>query len=117
MSPSTSTTVYLEATYTSPNTSQQPQTISSTPLSLPGSADLTVENKTAYLSSLRKATVAMQEQINAELTKRMEEDNRNASAGALNAGSSAKTTKGAVADEVAEEENYGEEVVDGEDEI
>ncbi|TVY54668.1 hypothetical protein LCER1_G003646 [Lachnellula cervina] len=58
----------------------------------------TPSNKTAYLSALRKATSQMQEEINKELTMRMEEDKAVASKG-----------KGGV-DEAKEEDNYGEEV-------
>ncbi|TVY25136.1 hypothetical protein LHYA1_G006477 [Lachnellula hyalina] len=56
--------------------------------------------KTAYLSALRKATSQMQEDINKELTMRMEEDN---------AVDMASKAKGGV-DEAKEEDNYGEEV-------
>lgn len=50
----------------------------------------------AYLASLRSAAAKIQEDINRELTKRMEED---------------KAREGKL-DEVKEEENYGEEVVE-----
>ena len=63
-------------------------------------------DRTAYLSSLRKATAVMQEQINKELTARMEEDKAKEAEG-LN-GASKATAKGA--DESKEEDNYGEEV-------
>ena len=62
-----------------------------------------VGDKTAYLSSLRKATSALQEQINKDLTSRMEEDK------AREAGAS--KSNGTV-DEAKEEDNYGEEVVE-----
>ncbi|KAI1434023.1 hypothetical protein GGR50DRAFT_665083 [Xylaria sp. CBS 124048] len=103
-----SQTVHLKATYTSPNTSHQPQILASTPLTLPLSISASnptstpsrdvSKSKTTYLNSLRTATVALQERINAELTARMEEDN----AGARGV------------DEVAEEENYGEEAQEDE---
>lgn len=49
-----------------------------------------------YLASLRSAAAKLQEDINRELTRRMEED---------------KAKEGKI-DEVKEEENYGEEVVE-----
>lgn len=58
-------------------------------------------DKAKYLGALRKAAAEMQEQINTELTARMEEDR------AREAGNG----KGSV-DEAKEEDNYGEEVVE-----
>ncbi|KAI0515140.1 hypothetical protein F5B22DRAFT_647019 [Xylaria bambusicola] len=114
---STSTTVHLTATYTSPRSSD-PQTLSSTPLSLPlppnPSTPLSVSDKTAYLSSLRSATIALQDRINTDLTVRMEEDVAAAAATAQDSGSATKTT--AKSNEIDEEENYGEEQVSGDDE-
>lgn len=56
-------------------------------------------DKTAYLSSLRNAIAETQEQINKELTSRMEDDKATAAA------------KGApTKDDATEEDNYGEEV-------
>jgi len=131
-----SKTVHLIATYTntSPSvTEPRTLTLSSTPLSLPTGEALTVESKTTYLASLRAAAVAMQESINAELTRRMEEDIKNAAAAGVGATTQEamtldknKATKregknkhGAAdaLDEVAEEENYGEEVPEDEDKI
>lgn len=71
-----------------------------------GTTNPTVPDKTNYLSSLRVATATMQEQINKELTQRMEEDK------AREASTSSK--KGAV-DEAKEEENYGEEAAEEEE--
>jgi hypothetical protein len=68
-------------------------------------------DKTAYLAALRKATATMQEQINKELTQRMEEDKAK-EAGGVNGASKAKA-KGF--DESKEEDNYGEEVPEDED--
>lgn len=65
-----------------------------------GIVDPTVPDKTKYLSDLRKAVATMQDQVNKELTQRMEEDK------AKEAG---KNGKPAV-DDAKEEENYGEEV-------
>ncbi|KAI0454245.1 hypothetical protein F5B21DRAFT_476413 [Xylaria acuta] len=115
--PETKKPVYLKATYTSP-TQPEPQLLSSsTPLSLPASKEgMTVAEKTTYLSSLRAATVALQETVNAALTARMEEDaaraqqaQRTSTGGGEEAAAGGEKNKGA-ADEVAEEENYGEEV-------
>lgn len=60
----------------------------------------------AYLAALRKETAALQERINTELTQRMEEDKAQAEANATPGGNGRKV------DDVAEEENYGEEVVE-----
>jgi hypothetical protein len=116
-SPRVSTTAYLKATYTSPNTAREPLTLSLTPLDVPVPASLTVDNKTTYLRSLRTATIALQERINSELTTRMEEDNKNARqqsgntlGGVDGATKKTKTQTRASLDEVAEEENYGEEM-------
>ncbi|KAL1865143.1 hypothetical protein Daus18300_007269 [Diaporthe australafricana] len=65
-----------------------------------GTANPTVPDKTKYLSDLRKAAAAMQDQVNKELTQRMEEDK------AREAGKNGKPA----ADDAKEEENYGEEV-------
>lgn len=69
-----------------------------------GTVAPTVPDKTKYLGDLRSAVAAMQDQVNKELTQRMEEDK------ATEAG---KNGKPAV-DDAKEEENYGEEV-QGED--
>lgn len=72
-----------------------------------GTTNPTVPDKTKYLNELRKATATMQEQINKELTQRMEEDK------AEEATKNGKPAKGV--DEAKEEENYGEEVVEEEE--
>ena len=60
-------------------------------------------DRTAYLASLRKAASALQEQINVELTARMEEDKaRGAEANGI--------AKAKGVDEAKEEDRYGEEV-------
>ncbi|RWA04927.1 hypothetical protein EKO27_g10179 [Xylaria grammica] len=82
----------------------------------------TVAAKTAYLSSLRAATTALQDQINAALTARMEQDVRDAATaaagpGAKGAPTTTTTQGGAVIDEADEEENYGEEVPEDDDDV
>lgn len=93
----------LSATYSSPSNASftHMQKIPTPP------SDKTTD-RTAYLSALRKATSSMQEQINKELTARMEEDKAKDAEG-VNGASKAKA-KGV--DESKEEDNYGEEVVE-----
>ncbi|KAK3304210.1 uncharacterized protein B0T15DRAFT_535803 [Chaetomium strumarium] len=77
------------------------------PLTAPPSST-TVENKIASLAELRRSIIVLQNQINQELTARMEEDQaRNSSA------TKANGVKKIIDDE-KEEENYGEEVQDEE---
>lgn len=68
-----------------------------------------VSDRTSYLSSLRKATAKLQEDINKELTSRMEEDK------ALEASTNGSLKTETVVDEAKEEDNYGEEVAEEED--
>lgn len=91
----------LSATYASPSNAPftRAEKIPAPPSDKP-------TDRTAYLSSLRKATAVMQAQINKELTARMEEDKAK-EAEELNGVSKAKA-KGV--DESKEEDNYGEEV-------
>lgn len=96
----------LSATYASPT--NEPFTHSEKIPTLP--SDKT-SDRTAYLGALRKATATMQEQINKELTTRMEEDKAKAAEG-VNEPSMAQA-KGV--DEAKEEDNYGEEVPEEED--
>ncbi len=61
-----------------------------------------VQDKTHYLDQLRQAVSSMQENVNKELTRRMEED---------------KTGEGetrSAVDEAKDEDNYGEELVEEE---
>ncbi|KAI1348131.1 hypothetical protein F5Y01DRAFT_226819 [Xylaria sp. FL0043] len=110
-----STTVHLKATYTSPEV-PNPQTISSTPLTLPTTQ--AVEDKTAFLRALRAATTDLQDRINADLTARMEQDAANASSGSVKtAQGGAGAGAAAAVNEAAEEENYGEEVVEEDEEV
>jgi hypothetical protein len=57
--------------------------------------DASTNQRVKYLGSLRSSVAILQEEINAYLTKKMEEEN----------------TKAAV-DDKQEEENYGEEIVE-----
>ncbi|GAB1313360.1 EKC/KEOPS complex subunit GON7 [Madurella fahalii] len=94
----------LSATYTS--TTNPPFAIS-LPLTTPP-VSTTVESKTKYLAALRQSTISLQEQVNRELTARMEEDKvRDASA--------TTAAGGNLVDDKKEEENYGEEVQEEED--
>jgi hypothetical protein len=68
---------------------------------IPAPASEAIDEKTTYLSALRKATIDLQERVNKDLTARMEEDK-------VREGGA---TKGKV-DEAKEEDNYGEEVVE-----
>ncbi|CZT06268.1 hypothetical protein WAI453_006292 [Rhynchosporium graminicola] len=108
-SPSTSTSA-LKASYSSPTNKEFAYSTPLPPLSTsssnPLSASLFTVDKTAYLSALMQATSKMQEDINRELTKRMEEDNLKAAA------VSGEVKGGMKVDEKKEEENYGEEVVE-----
>jgi hypothetical protein len=70
-----------------------------------------VDEKSRYLQDLRSAAASVQDQVNKELTQRMEEDKARETA---STGTSATRHKRA-ADDAREEENYGEEVVDAED--
>ncbi|KAI1382891.1 uncharacterized protein F4822DRAFT_100305 [Hypoxylon trugodes] len=123
-----SLTTHIKATYTNSRstrgTTSLESSLSSTtgfalslPLSLP-STDSTTAQKTTYLSELREAVSSLQERMNSELTTRMEVEAKEAAA-TISTTSNAKGNKtvGASAvDEAAEEENYGEEVVEGDEE-
>lgn len=100
--PTSSTRKYgiASVTYQSPN---------SAPFTWKQETETQPADKTAYLAELRKATAKMQEQINTELTTRMEEDKAREASDAN--GNSASKGKGVV-DEAKEEDNYGEEVVE-----
>ncbi|KAI1858791.1 uncharacterized protein JN550_012445 [Neoarthrinium moseri] len=115
----------LRASYsnasTTPATSSEPFVLAAPLPSVPSSSSSS-SPPTAYLAALRSAVVATQLQINEALTARMEEDKaREAAAategGAAAAGNSASNKKrqkgpAPAVDEDAEEENYGEEVVE-----
>ncbi|KAG5922158.1 hypothetical protein E4U61_005640 [Claviceps capensis] len=84
----------LVATYSSPDNKHftVAKTLDSPPSTSP-------QDKTTYLEALRKAVTETQEQINKELTARMEED----------------VARGTATAQDKEEENYGEEVQEEED--
>ena len=63
-------------------------------------AQLSTEEKTAYLSALRSSVTKLQEEVNAFLTTKMEEDKAIVAQG------------NGIIDDQKEEENYGEEVVE-----
>ncbi|KAK5088987.1 hypothetical protein LTS08_000610 [Lithohypha guttulata] len=82
-------------------------------------ADSAVESKTAFLSNLRSSTKTLQNEVNAFLTERMEEDKAAAAAIVVEGNGNAKNEKknkkkGVVVkdDDEEEEENYGEERID-----
>lgn len=91
-------TLSLTATYKCP-TSEPFTTIQS----IVAPPSTSAADKTAYLSSLRQALASTQEQINKELTERMEQDRAR------------EGNNGKGVDDAKEEENYGEEVVEDED--
>ena len=84
----------LKADYAAPNEAK------SFAYPLPPATNESTEQKTAYLSALRESVTKLQEDINAFLTQKMEEDKGLAS------------TDGAKVDDKKEEENYGEETLD-----
>ncbi|KAI1086544.1 hypothetical protein F5B19DRAFT_137645 [Rostrohypoxylon terebratum] len=65
--------------------------------------------KIMYLETLRKAVLKLQEQVNSELTARMEEEARETAV------IPTASKRLGIVDEAAEEENYGEEVVEDEE--
>ena len=65
-------------------------------------ASPSVVEKTKYLATLRDAITSAQDQINKELTQRMEDDKARL----------ASVAGGAKVDDAKEEENYGEEVAE-----
>ncbi|KAF3070498.1 hypothetical protein GL218_00902 [Daldinia childiae] len=107
-------TVHLKATYSNSNSSDSSISSAeaftlSTPLSLPESG--ITDHKTSYLRTLREAVSSLQDNVNSELTMRMEKETREAAV----TGDSKKGGKSIAAagvDEAIEEENYGEEVVE-----
>ena len=95
---SDSQTTSLTGTYSSPTNA--PFTTTHELQAPPsGTVNPIVPDKTKYLSDLRKAVATMQDQVNKELTSRMEQDK------AREAGKNGKP----LADDAKEEENYGEE--------
>ena len=90
----TSSPLTLSATYTS-TSGNPPFTVTST-LDAPSTTLDSVSSKIDYLKRLRASVLTVQEQVNKELTARMEQDNLASSAAA----------------DAKDEENYGEEVVE-----
>lgn len=98
-----------------PSISSSPTT-SSTETDTTTTTTTTTQQKQASLAALRSATVNMQDDINALLTARMDEDNARTAAAAIGAtGGAGSQNKKQKVDENAEEDNYGEEVVDEDD--
>ncbi|KAL8346538.1 hypothetical protein RB601_003786 [Gaeumannomyces tritici] len=94
----------VSATYKSPT--NEPFAAASditTATPVPPSAALSLEDKTKFLQDLRASVSAVQEQVNKELTRRMDDDKAR------------EATAGNPVDEAKEEQNYGEEVVDEDD--
>lgn len=77
---------------------------------IPAPPSISSQDKSKYLEALRKAVTETQEQVNKELTARMEEDKAR-EATSNGGGVAAKLGT----DEDKEEENYGEEVQEEED--
>lgn len=97
--------VYTNSSTATPKTNNFLHPISA---ALPPTDSTSVSDKSAYLSELRASTKELQDEINAFLTQKMEEDKLNAgSTGGLGHGKKDGTKP---VDEV-EEENYGEEGV------
>lgn len=93
----------LSATYSSPTNAPFTQTEK-----IPTPPSDKAFDKTTYLAALRNATATMQEQINKELTQRMEEDKAKEAEGI----NGTLKVKARGVDESKEEDNYGEEVVE-----
>ncbi|KAF2263156.1 hypothetical protein CC78DRAFT_581718 [Lojkania enalia] len=85
----------ITATYTSPTNTPSPHPLSA---SLPAiSPDPSTKNRVAYLVAMQSAVRTLQSEVNAFLTQRMDDDKAQGGAGAK-------------ADDVKEEETYGEEI-------
>ncbi|KAK3684252.1 hypothetical protein B0T22DRAFT_272726 [Podospora appendiculata] len=110
-------TTTLTAVYSAGSSGNEAFTLSHAISPIAGSSETaTVQDKSRYLRDLRAAVVTTQEQVNKELTARMEEDKAKAAAVAGVSSSSARKGKGGVVvDDVEEEEHYGEEAQEDED--
>lgn len=85
----------LTATYTAPNESKR------LTYALPNtSANLSTEDRTAYLTTLRSSVSKLQAEVNTFLTQKMAEE------------AQSTTADSKPVDEAKEEANYGEEVID-----
>lgn len=93
-SPNGDSNTALEADYAGPTTTK------TFTHPLPAASNTSIQDKTNYLSALRKSVVKLQDEVNGFLTTKMEEDK------ALAEGAGVKV------DDKAEEENYGEEKVE-----
>lgn len=94
MSTSSSTPTTLKAEYAAPTSSKQFSH------ALPSCQTTSTKEKSAYLFALRASVTQLQDELNAFLTEKMEEDKTLAA------------LVGAEGDDRKDEENYGEEVVD-----
>ncbi|KAI8958277.1 hypothetical protein F5Y11DRAFT_44445 [Daldinia sp. FL1419] len=123
-SPTKTQTAYLKATYTNSNCSGSTSPVEvvsstapfsiSTPLSLTDSA--VTHHKISYLRTLREAVSSLQDRVNNELTARMEKEIHETATAAKDGKGSGKSATTAGVDEATEEENYGEEVVQDDEE-
>ncbi|KAL8380964.1 hypothetical protein RB595_005320 [Gaeumannomyces hyphopodioides] len=93
----------VSATYKSPTNEPFTATNDITTATPIPSSTLSLEDKTKFLQDLRASVSVVQEQVNKELTRRMDEDKVR------------EATAGNPVDEAKEEQNYGEEVVDEDD--
>jgi len=107
--------VSVTAIYTNSSTLPHSSRNFACPLSvqLPSTGEKSTEGKTAYLSNLHSSAKKLQEEINAFLTRKMEDDKLYNTGGDTPA--SKGRTWGKSREDVAEE-NYGEEEADGEEE-
>ncbi|KAK3954696.1 EKC/KEOPS complex, subunit Gon7 [Pseudoneurospora amorphoporcata] len=103
MAPSTTfTAIYTNSTSLSPSFSLTKHVPTTTSTSSP----MTTSDRAKYLHELRQIAATFQDDINRELTQRMEEDNKRAAA------ASGGKSKAEEEEAAKEEENYGEEVVE-----
>lgn len=107
MAPSTFTVTYTNSSsFSTPfNLTKDVPTTSTS-----STSEMSTSDRAAYLHSLRQIAATFQDDINRELTQRMEEDNKRAAAAA---GANGGKGRSKAEEEAAkEEENYGEEVVE-----
>jgi hypothetical protein len=88
----------ISAVYTSPD-STTPHQLMTSLSAMANSTNPTTDERVAHLAELQSSVKALQGDINAFLTQKMEQDN-------------AADAKNRSLDEAKEEENYGEEVVE-----
>ena len=101
----------LSASYKNSSTPAPITQLFSLPISapIPAVGSGSVEDKTAYLSELRTSTKKLQEDINAFLTQKMEEDKLHA---VTNGGNGQEKGAGKKTMDEVDEEKYGEEEVE-----